>query len=125
MKKILLILFLAYEDITKEIIKDADYLSPITAYLSAIILTEKKHGLEKMCWEYLEHASTNQKYAHGHLWKCSLIEYTIEDSYQAKTGHCVVQAANLMAVLDLAGIECYRLSGVEPHGHDWLLCSRI
>ena len=25
-----------------------------------------------------------------------------------------------MAVLDLAGIECYRLSGVEPHGHDWL-----
>ena len=48
------------------------------------------------------------------------MEYTIEDSYRAKTGHCVVQAANLMAALNLAGVECYRLSGIEPHGHDWL-----
>lgn len=107
----------------KEVIKDGDYLSPITAYLSAIVITKGElNGIKDMCKEYLSYASTNGRYAHGHLWKCSMVEYLIEDSYRAKTGHCVVQAANLMAVLNLAGVECYRLSAVSVQdiGHDWL-----
>lgn len=109
--------------IMREIIKDGNYLSPITAYLSAIVLTKPNlDGLKYMCKEYLRYASTNGEFAHGHLWKCAMVEYLIEDAYRAKTGHCVDQSANLMAVLNLAGVECYRISAVsvENIGHDWL-----
>ena len=109
--------------IMKEIIKDGNYLSPITAYLSAIVSTKPNiDGLRCMCKEYLRYASTNGKFAHGHLWKCAMVEYLIEDAYRAKTGHCVDQSANLMAVLNLAGVECNRISAVSVLNivHDWL-----
>jgi len=58
-----------------------------------------------------------------------LVEQTVEESYTTKAGHCIVQAANLAAVLDLARIDYYWLQGFAdpstlegpyPHGHDWL-----
>jgi hypothetical protein len=60
--------------------------------------------------------------AWGHLWKCGLVEYTIEESYLSKTGHCYNQAPNMGAALDLAGIDNYELSlcGQEYHIHLYL-----
>lgn len=110
-----------YHSIMKEIIKDGNYLSPITSHLATILNHyQGEAGLEKMIKEYLTHSSIDGHKAHGHLWRCTMLEYLIEDSYRAKTGHCVTQAANLMAVLNLAGVDCYRLSALKPHGHDWL-----
>ncbi|MGC1122156.1 MAG: hypothetical protein WBA22_13790 [Candidatus Methanofastidiosia archaeon] len=50
----------------------------------------------------------------------------IEESYTTKAGHCIVQAANISAALDLAHIEYYWVQGFSarlvsgPNGHDWL-----
>lgn len=41
-------------------------------------------------------------------------------NHRAKTGHCDVQAANHMAVLNIAGLDPYWISAVKPGGHDWL-----
>lgn len=112
------------------IYKRANYLSPITAYLAATAgehLEEEK--IRQLTNEYLKNTRIIRNYAHGHTWFCELVEQTIEESYTTKAGHCIVQAANLAAVLDLARIDYYWLQGFAdphtlegpyPHGHDWL-----
>ncbi|MGC1121751.1 MAG: hypothetical protein WBA22_11725 [Candidatus Methanofastidiosia archaeon] len=111
------------------LLKQGNYLSPITAYLAAI--SEACEGENKMIEvsrEYLKHASTDtlQFAAHGHTWYCDLVEQTIEESYTTKAGHCIVQAANISAALDLAHMEYYWVEGYSekivsgPNGDDWL-----
>jgi hypothetical protein len=111
------------------LLKQGNYLSPITAYLAAI--SEACEGENKMIEvsrEYLKHASTDtlQFAAHGHTWYCDLVEQTIEESYTTKAGHCIVQAANISAALDLAHMEYYWVEGYSekivsgPNAHDWL-----
>lgn len=103
----------------------ANYLSPITAYLAAV--TKEYTGeekIEELLAEYVKHASTpNVNYAHGHVWFCNFVEQTVEESYTTKGGHCIVQACNIAAVLDLVGIGSYWLQGYSGDIHfihDWL-----
>ncbi|MBU7041907.1 MAG: hypothetical protein HXS45_13935 [Theionarchaea archaeon] len=111
------------------LLKQANYLSPITAYLAA--MAETREGEDKMVEvsrEYLKHATTGDMriVAHGHTWFCDLVEQTVEESYTTKAGHCIVQAATISAALDLAHIEYYWVEGFAeqsvsgPNAHDWL-----
>jgi hypothetical protein len=111
------------------LLKQGNYLSPITAYLAAIAgACEGEDKVVEVSREYLKHASTTdmQFTAHGHTWFCDLVEQTVEESYTTKAGHCIVQAANISAALDLAHIEYYWVEGYGervvsgPSAHDWL-----
>jgi hypothetical protein len=111
------------------LLKQGNYLSPITAYLAAIAETcEGEDKVVEVSREYLKHATTvNLQFAaHGHTWFCDLVEQTVEESYTTKAGHCIVQAANISAALDLAHIEYYWVEGYTerivsgPNAHDWL-----
>ncbi len=56
------------------------------------------------------------------------MEYTIDDAYSTKSGHCIVQAANVGAVLDLINIDHYWMAGfsytnmskIGWTGHDFI-----
>ncbi|MGD2247053.1 MAG: hypothetical protein PVF58_01510 [Candidatus Methanofastidiosia archaeon] len=111
----------------RSFLKHGNFLSPITAYLAAI--GEEYPGntkLMEISREYLKHSSAHEIWlkAHGHTWDCMLVEQTIDESYTTKAGHCIVQAANLSAVLDLGGIDNYWIEGLTNKwglpGHDWL-----
>jgi len=112
--------------VMRELIKNANYLSPIVAYLAAV--SEDYQGeakLEAICEEYLKYAATpGANYAHGHLWMCTLLEYTIDESYHTHTGHCANQAANIKACLDIIPIDSYwiKSQAYEPErmGHDYI-----
>lgn len=112
--------------VMRQLIKNANYLSPIVAYLAAV--SEDYQGetkLEAVCEEYLKHAATPRaNYAHGHLWMCTLLEYTIDESYRTHTGHCMNQAASIKACLDILQIDSYWIKGqaYEPErmGHDYI-----
>ncbi|MCK4222457.1 MAG: hypothetical protein KAX25_06240, partial [Dehalococcoidia bacterium] len=103
----------------REIMKDANYLSPIVAYLAAI--SEEYTGeakIEATCQEYVEHATApGGRWPGGSLWMAGLVEYTVDESYYAHIGDDAVQAANTQAWLDIAGIDSYWLQGAmfEPH----------
>lgn len=92
------------------IMKIGDYLSPRTAYLSSLITNTNPDGLKKIEEIYLNSIGTEKVYlkefsAWGHTWPCTLIENNIDDSFRTKGGHCVSQAINQSAILDLAGEE--------------------
>ncbi|MGD2249909.1 MAG: hypothetical protein PVF58_15990 [Candidatus Methanofastidiosia archaeon] len=109
-------------------LKYANYLSPITAYLAGI--TQKCSGKQKLdglSTEYLKYTvmpTWEYNEAHGHTWFCEFVEQTIDESYTTQAGHCVVQSANLSAVLDITGIDNYWIQsyryGLHAIFHDWL-----
>ncbi|MDD4985305.1 MAG: hypothetical protein PHQ43_05875 [Dehalococcoidales bacterium] len=110
----------------RQLLKNANLLSPMVAYLSSI--AEEHEGeakIEAICAEHLKHAATpGWSEAHGHLWMLGIIEYTVEDSYYTHAGQCLAQAATMQAVLDIAGIDNYRIQSfiLEPglFGHDYI-----
>jgi len=100
-----------------QIVKCADYLSPIVAYLAAI--GEEYEGeakIEAICAEYVKHAATpglwkvpRAKRAIGQLWMLGLTKFTIDDAYYTHAGHCSAQAAHSQAWLDISGVDSYRI----------------
>jgi hypothetical protein len=110
----------------RQLLKNADLLSPVTAYLSSIAGEyEGEAQIEAVTGEYLKYAATpGRSEAHGHLWMLGIVEYTVEDSYYTYAGQCMAQAATMQAVLDTSGIGNYRIQGftLEPglFGHDYV-----
>lgn len=105
--------------------KHANYLSPVTSYLAAVMKSYTgKDMLEQLETEYVKHAATPpSSFAHGHTWFCDLVEQTVDECYTTRAGHCIVQACNIAAVLDIVGIEYYWLEGFSnkiTFIHDWL-----
>lgn len=109
--------------IIRECDRYANYLSPIPAYLAALVVTEgtQEVGIRVMAGEYLKYAGVvrddvrgaggwkrpGRLEAWGHVWYCPLMEYTIDDAYRAAGGHCVSQSMSLSAALELAGVDHY------------------
>lgn len=94
-------------NILMEIIRRGNLLSPMAAYLAT------KQNLTSMCNEYVEGTATpGWQKTRGHLWWCSHLEYSIDETYRTGGGHCITQANNLSAVLELAKIDHYILTGI-------------
>ncbi len=93
--------------------KKGNYLSPYTAYLATIISSNNFDNLKRFEAFYLRHIGTDKNWlkgrlrysAWGHTWSCGLIENNIEDAFRTRGGHCVSQATNISAALELAGVE--------------------
>ncbi len=101
--------------LVQELLLKSNYLSPITAYLSAVI--EEHEGeakIEALCHEYLAYTVSGRPWAHGHIWMCGIMEFNVEDSYYAHVGCCTTQAANIKAPLDLLGIDSYWIHAMFP-----------
>ncbi|MDD5038876.1 MAG: hypothetical protein PHN78_06125 [Dehalococcoidales bacterium] len=105
----------------------SNYLSPITAYLSAVIEDQEGEArIEALCREYLAHTISERPWAHGHIWMCGIMEFNIEDSYYAYAGCCTTQAANIKAPLDILGIDSYWIHArfpeppLEGHSHIYI-----
>jgi len=90
--------------IHKSTIHIADYLSPFAAYLAGLIEQLDLPGsVSQMidCW----HRDCGLR--HGHIWRCGLVEYTIDEAMRIGFFHCEGHAEHISAVLDLAGVENY------------------
>ena len=98
-----------------------NHLSPISAYLAAIAKVEGAEGTKTLCDEYLKYAATPDQtwWAHGHAWFCGMIDCGIEYSYRTHAGHCVVQAANIAAALELANVDRYWMAGFTFWKEGW------
>ena len=101
--------------------------SPISAYLAAIVkYGQDKDEIRALCDEYGYHTRTpGHRESHGHVWRCSMLEYGVEHAYRTRAGHCVVQAAAIGTALELAGVDSYRLQGFatsdgQVMGHDFI-----
>jgi len=82
----------------------ANYLSPVAAYLAAIAGSEHASAsIERMVSIW----NTDFGCAHGHIWRCGLVDYTIDEVYRIQFVHCELHAECLSAVLDLAGVGNY------------------
>ena len=82
----------------------SNYLSPLAAYLSARIDCE---ALEETVTSMVRNWSQDFGFEHGHIWRCGLVQYNIDDALRLRYFHCEHHAENIAAVLDLAGIENY------------------
>jgi hypothetical protein len=105
--------------------RHANHVSPVTSYLAAVMNYYRgKDMLERLEIEYVRHAATpSLSYAHGHTWFCDYVEQTVDECYTTRAGHCIVQACNIAAVLDIVDIEYYWLEGFSDEItfiHDWL-----
>ena len=110
---------------SRSFMKHANYLSPITSYLVATMKTyDEGEMLQELSAEYVRYTATQgMKYAHGHTWFCNFVEQTVDECYSTRGGHCIVQACNIAAVLDLMDIQYYWLEGYSDaitFIHDWL-----
>lgn len=113
------------------IMKIGNYLSPHTAFFGSLIQHDAlEHSLQRLSEAYLERTATIKEYpnrtedsAWGHTWPCGLIENDIDDVMRTQGGHCVSQAINLSAVLDLTEVDNVVIYltinlGAVPWGHD-------
>jgi hypothetical protein len=100
----------------------ANYLSPITAYLATT--SNNLSGvtrLTKISEEYTKNTATffyaTANTSWGHSWPCMLCGNTVDETYRSRGSHCVWQADNLAAVLDVMGIESYFMElGISVNG---------
>ncbi len=102
--------------ILKQVIIKADSLSPVSAYLAAKSMS---HSGPLRLWtisrEWIGRTATkNWPKTRDHLWWCSHLEYSIDETFRTGAGHCVTQACNLSSVLTLAGIDHYVLEAGRP-----------
>jgi len=87
-------------------IRHANYLSPLAAYLAADINElDVSQAVERMTssWHVLHGTD------HGHIWQCTLVQYTIDSIMRIRYVHCVLHATSMSAVLDLAGVANYHI----------------
>jgi len=90
--------------IHKSTIHIADYLSPFAAYLASLIeQSDLPDSVTQMinCWHW------EFGFQHGHIWRCGLVEYTIDEAMRIGFFHCEGHAEHISAVLDLADVENY------------------
>lgn len=97
-----------WHGLTLNWIKRANYLSPFSAYLAGIIDSQNlESSVEKLVnrwhWDY--------EYRWGHIWKCGVVEYTIDEVRRTHYFHCVTHAVSLSSVLDLARINNLLIQG--------------
>ncbi len=107
------------------IMKIGNYLSPHTSYLSSMIKNRLETNLKNIEAVYLQKVGTRKEWQKGafsawaHTWPCTLIENNIDDAFRTRGGHCISQAMNLSAVLELAEVKNvfvnYR-TDKHPHG---------
>jgi hypothetical protein len=69
--------------------RDANFLSPIAAYLAAIASEyEGEAKIEAACNEYVRQATPpGAKRPGGFLWTLGIVSYTIDDAYYAYAGN--------------------------------------
>ncbi len=93
-------------------------LSPISAELAARAnLGAGGAPVEMLVNEYLQYTKTpNYSYAHGHVWQTCMYQGGPEHAYRTQGGNCQVQAANIGAALELAGMDRYWLAGFAKTG---------
>jgi len=92
-------------------------LSPVSAYLAA---KSTSHSGAQRLWtisrEWIGRTATkNWPKTRDHLWWCSHLEYSIDETFRTRAGHCVTQAGNLSSVLSLAGIDHFVFEAGRPH----------
>jgi hypothetical protein len=97
--------------IIKQFLMKANLLSPVSAYLAAKAIPDS--GCQRL-WtlsrEWIGRTATkNWPKTRDHLWWCSHLEYSIDETFRTRAGHCVTQSCNLSSVLTLAGIDHYVL----------------
>jgi len=87
----------------------ANSISPWTSWLAAYVLdsTATDRGVETMTGVWQRRLGM----IHGHVWQCSLIRYTIDESVSIGAVHCVLHANSLSSVLDLAGVNNIVIQG--------------
>jgi hypothetical protein len=100
----------------KQFLMKANLLSPVSAFLAARSIPGS--GCEKL-WtlsrEWIGRTATkNWPKTRDHLWWCSHLEYSIDETFRTRAGHCVTQSCNLSSVLSLAGIDHYVLEAGRP-----------
>ena len=111
-----------YYGFIEDILIRANTLSPISAYIAACSRNAK--GYDKILVldrEWISVASLpNRNYIWGHLWDECLVEYSIDESFRTRAGHCMVQSFVISAILDMARIENYLLEGEVPGSHHYV-----
>ena len=100
----------------KQFLMKANILSPVSAFLAARSIPGS--GVERL-WtlsrEWIGRTATrNWPKTRDHLWWCSHVEYSIDETFRTRAGHCVTQSCNLSSVLSLAGIDHYVLEAGRP-----------
>jgi len=127
--------------VTKECLRYASWLSPVTAYLANLVVSasDDEAGIRALGDEYLEHAGVardderewkkpGRVEAWGHLWGCCFFESIIDEVYRTQGGaHCVSQAIDLSPALDLAGVNHvvvhFNRGGVGARDHHFVYSS--
>ena len=87
----------------------ANSVSPWTSWLAAYVLDSPTtdQGVQAMTNVWQRQLGM----VHGHVWQCSLLRYTIDESVSIGAVHCVLHANCLASVLDLAGVENIIIQG--------------
>lgn len=80
----------------------ANYLSPFAAFLGGILDTA---NLAQTVEDMVDRWHSGFGFRHGHVWQCGLVRYSIDEIMRIKFVHCVLHAASIAAVLDVAGID--------------------
>lgn len=93
--------------VINEVIKRANYVSPLTAYLAAVV--SEGSGEERM--GALSSSYQEMGFSWCCLWTLGMDGFTIDEAFYTKGGTCQVHAYNIASVLDVAGIGNYILHG--------------
>jgi len=80
----------------------ANYLSPFAAFLGGILDTA---NLAQTVEDMVDRWHNGFGFRHGHVWQCGLVRYSIDEIMRVEFVHCVLHAASIAAILDLARID--------------------
>lgn len=90
--------------------KRANYISPFSAYLATFIDQDNlRPSVEKL----IDVWHTDYGLRWGHIWECSLVQYTIDEVNRINYVHCVLHASSLSSVLDLANVKNFLIMGAS------------
>lgn len=91
-------------------VKRANYISPFSAYLAAFI---DQDDLRSSTEKLVDVWHTDYGFRWGHMWECSLVQYTIDEVKRINYVHCVLHAVSLSSVLDLADVKNFLIMGTS------------
>lgn len=91
-------------------------LSPVAAWIAAQEFDDPLELTRSVVGIYYDLARAGAQNTARTVWRSELLWYDLEDSILCLAGNCAVQAGNVGAVLDLAGIENYLVWASEPAG---------